>query len=75
MESKDKSEINDIIKAYIKTNEFKKLVATEVLKTASTSKELEKQVMLISTNMLIQLFKALWTKRSFWKDSLVNRNS
>ena len=38
-------------------------------------KDFEKAVLEISRNVLVQLYKALWSKRSFWTSDLKNVNS
>ena len=67
-----KEELADMAKKVSQTPEFKKLIENEVKKNLKSG-ETEKTILDVSSNVLTQLFKALWQKRSFWKSSLSNK--
>jgi len=66
-----KSEVIRVIDSKELQNKIAKLVAQELKK----SPELEDKVLEITKNVLIQLYKTLWTKRDFWKSQLSNKSN
>jgi hypothetical protein len=70
-----KSDIDKGIKTYMDTNEFKSKIEKIVKDRIKNEKELEDKVVEITKNVITQLYKTLWTKRTFWANNLSNKNS
>lgn len=71
----DKDEVKaEVIKA-LKSSDLKDVISTLVSKEIKGNKDLEKETIEISRNVLTQLFKTLWNKRGFWQTSLTNKSS
>ena len=72
----DKSDIKKMIskeiEATLKSKKFKDKVSDEVTKDVKKNKELEKVVVEITRNVVTQLYKVLWMRRTFWRNSLKN---
>ena len=69
----EKGEVKDIIKTNLKSREFEKLISDIVKKKIDRDKELGDKITDISKNVLSQLFKLLWMKKSFWKNNVKNK--
>jgi hypothetical protein len=74
-EALDKADIKDEVINVLGTAELQKKIEKMVSDKIKGDKALEDKVVEISRNVLTQLFKALWTKRSFWKSGLSNKAS
>lgn len=74
-ENMTKSDVNKEIKTYLDTKDFESRIAKIIKDRISKEKELDDKVVEITRNVLTQLFKTFWTKRSFWKDNLSNKDS
>jgi hypothetical protein len=70
-----KSDIDKGIKTYMDTNEFKSKIEKIVKDRIKNEKELEDKVVEITKNVITQLYKTLWTKRTFWANNLSNKSS
>jgi hypothetical protein len=70
-----KSDINKEIKNYIDSSSFNKKVEKIVKDRLKNEKELEDKVVEITKNVLTQLYKTLWIKRSVWKNNLSNKSN
>lgn len=75
----DKNEIKTIVKSQIKdflnlnrNSDFEKKVGDIVAKKFKNDKDVEKRILEITRNVIIQLYKTLWTKRNFWSNDLKN---
>jgi alpha-galactosidase/6-phospho-beta-glucosidase family protein len=55
--------------------DFENRVKAIVKDMMKNDKDLEKKVVDVSKNVLVQLYKALWTKRNFWTSDLKNVSS
>lgn len=80
--SSDKSDIKDIvqkeIKDFLTSNKnatLEKKVKDVIKDLIKGDKEMEKYVLTITKNVLIQLYKNLWMRRSFWSNDLKNTAS
>lgn len=74
----DKSEIGTIVKSEIKnffklnrSVDFEKEIEKIVNDTLSKTKTKD-EIAEIAKNVIVQLYKALWMKRNFWKTELKN---
>lgn len=63
------------IKIYMDSDAFKLKIEKIVKDRIKNEKELEDKVVEITKNVLTQLFKALWVKKSFWRDNLNNKQN
>ena len=70
-----KSDIDKGIKTFMDSNEFKTKIEKIVKDRIKNEKELEDKVVEITKNVITQLYKTLWTKRTFWANNLSNKNS
>ncbi len=75
----DKSDIKSIVKKEIKdfldlnrNNDFEKKISDIIKKKFKNDKDVEKYIVEITKNVLIQLYKSLWTKRNVWSSDLKN---
>jgi hypothetical protein len=75
----DKSDIKVMIKKEIKDflditrgSQFETKVKDVVKDSLKTNKDFENKVVEITRNVLVQLYKQLWTRRSFWANDLRN---
>jgi hypothetical protein len=75
----DKSEIKSIVKKEIKdfldlnrSGDLEKKVENIIKKRFKNDKDIEKHIIEITKNVLVQLYKSLWTKRHFWSSDLKN---
>jgi len=74
-ENLSKADVSKEIKVYMDSQAFKDKVEKIVKDRLKNEKELEDKVVEITKNVLTQLFKALWTKKSFWRDNLSNKTN
>ena len=68
-----KSLIKQEIKDFLTSNrspEFENKIKDILKKQYKNDKEFEKHITTISKNVLIQLYKNLWLRRSFWFDGI-----
>jgi len=75
----DKSDIKSMVKKEIKdflennrSPEFENKVSDIIRKKLKNDKENEKYLVDLTKNVLIQLYKNLWTRRNFWSSDLKN---
>lgn len=71
----EQDEIKKEVTKQIKSSELQKVISSIVSKQLKNDKDLEDSVVEISKNVLTQLYKTLWVKRGFWKDTLKNQAS
>ena len=74
-EALTKTDVKDEVVNVISSAELQKKIEKMVADKIKNDKALEDKVVEISRNVLTQLFKALWTKRSLWKSGLSNKAS
>lgn len=72
-EDLSKNDVDKSIKTYINGAEFKSKIEKIVKDRIKNEKELDDKIVDITKNVLTQLYKTLWTKRSFWKNTLTNK--
>ena len=70
----DKAEIKKIAKSefedMLKTTNIKSKIEDLVKKQLKNDKSTQKEVADITQKVLVQFYKTLWTKRSFWANKL-----
>ena len=71
----DKDQIRDEVIKALKSSDLKDVISALVSKEVKGNKALENQTVDITSNVLTQLFKALWNRRSFWQSTLSNKSS
>lgn len=78
----DKNDIKSLVKKEIKdfldlnrNGDFEKKVEDIIKNNFKNNKDLEKHIVDITKNVLVQLYKNLWTKRNFWVSDLKNASS
>ena len=70
-----KADVKSEISKFLDSSEFKTKVTNIVKDRIKNEKGLEDKVVDITKNVITQLFKTLWTKRSFWSTQLKNKKS
>lgn len=70
-----KTEVKDQIKKYVDSSEFNAKIEKIVRDRIKNEKELENKVVEITKNVMIQLYKTLWVKRSMWVNQLKNKGT
>ena len=72
----DKTEIKRLARKefedMLKTTDIKSKIEPLVKKQLKSDKPTQKEVAKISEKVLIQFYKTLWTRRSFWANKLDN---
>lgn len=66
-----KDEINTFMQSKILTDKIGNIIKDKIKKDP----DLEKFMVDISKNVITQLYKTLWTRRSFWQSNLGNKAS
>jgi len=59
-------------------NKYNSSINQEIIKAVKKemgSKATEDTIVEITTNCLVQLYKALWSKRGFWKSAISNKSN
>ena len=70
-----KADVKREISKFLDSSEFKTKVTTIIKDRIKNEKDLEDKVVDITKNVITQLYKTLWTKRSFWNTQLKNKKS
>jgi hypothetical protein len=70
-----KTDIDQGVKTYINSADFKAKIEKIVKDRLKNDKDLENQTVEITKNVLTQLFKTLWNRRNTWLNGLSNKNS
>jgi hypothetical protein len=68
-----KSDVKNEISKFLDSTEFQSKVAKIVADRIKNEKGLEDKVVDITKNVITQLYKTLWTKRSMWQGQLKNK--
>ena len=74
LSGEDKSKIKKEVINHLSSNEFKDKVEKIIKDRIKNEKELEDKIVEITRNVLTQLYKTLWTKKSFWQSQLKNKS-
>ena len=70
-----KTDVKNEVKLQMDSNDFEKKIIKIVKDFVKNDKAMEDKVIDISKNVLIQLYKTLWIKRSFWANNLTNKGT
>jgi hypothetical protein len=70
-----KSDVKNEISKFLDSTEFQSKVAKIVADRVKNEKGLEDKVVDITKNVITQLYKTLWTKRSMWQGQLKNKSN
>lgn len=75
----DEEKVKSIVKKELKTiinsanaTDFEQQVERIVKKKVRGDKDIEKYIVEITRDVLVQLYKTLWVQRNFWSSSLTN---
>jgi len=68
-----KSDVKKEISSFLNSSEFEAKVAKIVKDRVKNEKGIEDKVVDITKNVITQLYKTLWTKRSMWQGQLKNK--
>ncbi len=73
--SSDKSEIQSIarkeMKAFLETTQAHNIVIKVIQKELGTNR-IDDKIVDLATKVVVELFKTLWQRKSFWETSLKN---
>ena len=75
LEEIKKSDIKKEVIRVLDSNLLKDKISDLIKKELKSNPELQNQVVDITKNVLIQLYKTLWVKRSFWTSQLSNKSA
>lgn len=77
--STDKNELKSMVKKEIKdfldvnrSTDLERKISDIVKKTLKNDKEIEKYLVELTRNVLVQMYKNLYTRKSFWTSDLKN---
>jgi len=75
MNSQDKSEVERIVKKEIKefmdsSNAHK--IVIKMIQNEIGTKKIDEKIVDLSTKVVVELFKTLWQRKSFWEAPLKN---
>jgi hypothetical protein len=70
-----KKDLEKELNKFLASKQFEKRVKDVVTNETKTDKELEKFVVDVTKNVLIQLYKTMWTRKAFWTSSLKNKST
>ena len=70
-----KSDVKNEISKFLDSTEFQSKVAKIVADRVKNEKGLEDKIVDITKNVITQLYKTLWTKRSMWQGQLKNKSN
>ncbi len=70
-----RADVKKEISNFLGSSEFEAKVAKIVKDRIKNEKGLEDKVVDITKNVITQLYKTLWTKRSFWSSTLTNKKN
>lgn len=71
LSSSDKQLIRKEIQTFLKTSQAHKIVVDMVKKEMGT-RDINKKVVDLSTKVVVELFKTLWQRKSFWETPIKN---
>ena len=70
-----RADVKKEISNFLSSTEFESKVAKIIKDRIKNEKGLEDKVVDITKNVITQLYKTLWTKRSFWQSQLTNKKN
>ena len=71
----DDKELDKRFDDFLKSRDLDKKIKDVVDDKMRDDKELEKFVVDITKNVLIQFYKTMWTRKSFWTSSIKNKST
>lgn len=67
-----RDEFDKAIKKFLKSDDLEKTVTDLVIKNIKKDKPTKKEVAKITKEVLLKLYKILWTRNNFWTNNLEN---
>jgi signal recognition particle GTPase len=67
-----RDEFDKMIKKHLSSSELEKKVQEYVVKHLKKDKPTRKEVASITRDVIVKLYKTLWTKKGFWSNGLEN---
>ena len=67
-----RDEFDSLIKRHLNSDALEKAVKELVIKNLKKDKPTQKEVAIITKEVLTKLYKVLWTKKNFWSNNLEN---
>lgn len=65
-------EFDKLIKKHLNSTQLEKKVKELVIANIKTHKPTQKEVATITKEVLLKLFKTLWTRKGFWSNGIEN---
>lgn len=70
-----KADLERELKKFLNSDALDKKITKVVSDETKSDKEMEKFVVDITKNVLIQLYKTMWTRKAFWTSGLKNKST
>ena len=67
-----RDEFDTLIKKHLNSDSLEKTVKELVIKNLKKDKPTQKEVAIITKEVLTKLYKVLWTRKNFWSNNLEN---
>ena len=67
-----RDEFDTLIKRHLNSDALEKTVKELVIKNLKKDKPTQKEVAIITKEVLTKLYKVLWTRKNFWSNNLEN---
>lgn len=67
-----RDEFDKAIKKFVKSDDLEKTVKDLVIKNIKKDKPTQKEVAKVTKEVLLKLYKILWTRNNFWTNNLEN---
>jgi hypothetical protein len=67
-----RDEFDKSIKKHLSSSQFESKIKELVIKNLKKDKPTQKEVASITKEVIIKLYKILWTRKSFWSSNLEN---
>lgn len=69
------NDIDKKLRDFLNSDKLNKKIKDSVASNTKNDREMEKFVVEITKNVLIQLYKTMWTRKGFWTSSLKNKST
>lgn len=67
-----RDEFDTLIKKHLNSDQLEKTVRELVIKNLKKDNPTQKEVAIITKEVLLKFYKVLWTRKNFWSNSLEN---
>jgi len=67
-----RDEFDTLIKKHLNSDQLEKTVKELVVKNLKKDKPTQKEVAIITKEVMLKFYKVLWTRKNFWSNGLEN---